>query len=153
MIIIKGGAYIILGQAPDCNSCLRILSVGRSSPGRCCRGAGAVFGRNPWCAAPSAFSPALPGRAESPALLVPGTSLHSEQRWEAGKRTQLLHNRSHPCQLPPTPVTATWQSWFRFFYSLCHRSLFNLPELYLKDTGSCRKILGRKICERRPFAA
>lgn len=29
-------------------------------------------------------------------------------------------------------------------FPLCYRSLFNLPELYLKDMESCRKILGRE---------
>lgn len=113
----KGRSYVIVGQSLGYDSCLPISPVGRSIPGRCYRVAGAVFGRNPRCAAPSTFSPALPGRAESPALLVPGTSLCSEQWWEAGKHTQLLHNHSRPCRLPTAPLTATWQPW-GFFLSV-----------------------------------
>lgn len=66
-------------------------------------------------------------------------------------RTQLLH--SHPCQLPPAPLTATCWPW-GVLLSVT-RSLFNLPEVYLEDTGRCRKIFseGEKKSEQRPFAA
>lgn len=93
---IKGRAYIIVGRSLGDNSCLPILPVGSSIPARCYRVAGAVFEKNPKCAAPRTFS-----QAESPSLWVPGTSLNLEPGWGAGK-----HNHSHPCQLPSAPPIA-----------------------------------------------
>lgn len=129
------------GQSPGCNSCSPITPVGSSIPA----GSWDCIGDKP-----HVRHGALLGRAESSALLVSGTSPHWEQWWEVGKDTA-------PAQPPlPAPTCPTDRNLLALGGSpLCHRSLFNLPEVYLEDMGRCRKIFseGKKKSEQRPFAA
>lgn len=136
VIIITGGACVMAGQSLGCNSCSPITPVGSSIPA----GSWDCTGDKP-----HVRHGALLGRAESSALLVSGTSPHWEQWWEVGKDTA-------PAQPHlPAPTCPTDRNLLALGGSpLCHRSLFNLPEVYLEDMGRCRKIFseGKKKVNR-----
>ena len=149
VIIIKGGAYITAGQSLGYSRCSPILSIGGSTPGRSYWEAGAVFGRNPGCAAPSAFSPALPGRARSPA----GTrTVHPYVRSSGGKQGS-TQSSGTTAAIPASPLLPHLAA-LGGFSSLSQIS-FQLARTVFERHGELQEDFRekKKKSEHRPFAA